>query len=200
MWSAWPVHWWIDLLPQEVGERHVNFELFWILFLQLRKLAPSSRIVGCKWWLLWTKVVLGLTYIGIFKIWNFRCTPEHPCTHSEGHCTSDSDCERSGYHICGPACIGCWRYLELDLTISPLLRPGPTFDTRHYPNNTDIKYSSSDKCCVRRYKLFSLFYIKVFFFTGVPCHRQIKMRRDVWVLKSASMHHFLSPPKKTLLA
>ena len=85
------------------------------------------------------------------------------------------------------------------MTISPLLRPGPTFDTRHYPNNTDIKYSSSDKCCVRRYKLFSpFFYIKVFFFTGVPCHRQIKMRRDVWVLKSASIFHFL-PNKKTIL-
>ena len=28
----------------------------------------------------------------------------------------------------------------------------------------------------------------------MPCHRQIKMRRDVWVLKSASIFHFL--PKK----
>ena len=37
---------------------------------------------------------------------------------------------------------------------------------------------------------------KSFLFTGVPCHRQIKMRRDVWVLKSASIFHFL--PNKTL--
>ena len=29
--------------------------------------------------------------------------------------------------------------------------PGSTFDTKHYPNNTDIKYSSSDMCCVRRW-------------------------------------------------
>ena len=36
----------------------------------------------------------------------FRCTPDHMCTHSEGHCKSDSDCERSGYHICGATCIG----------------------------------------------------------------------------------------------
>ena len=88
------------------------------------------------------------------RFWDFkrylnpRCTPEHPCTHSEGHCTTDSDCERNGYHICGPDCIG----LEPNACIT-FPSPGPAFNTRHYPNNTDIKYSSSDKCCVRRWGL-----------------------------------------------
>ena len=38
----------------------------------------------------------------------FRCTSDHPCTHGEGHCTSDSDCERYeyGYHTCSEPCIG----------------------------------------------------------------------------------------------
>ena len=35
-----------------------------------------------------------------------RCTSEHPCTHGEGHCTADSECERNGYHVCGASCIG----------------------------------------------------------------------------------------------
>ena len=42
-----------------------------------------------------------------FKI-NPRCTSEHPCTHGEGHCTADSECERNGYHVCGASCIGGW--------------------------------------------------------------------------------------------
>ena len=37
-----------------------------------------------------------------------RCTSEHPCTHGEGHCTADSECERNGYHVCGASCIGGW--------------------------------------------------------------------------------------------
>ena len=91
------------------------------------------------------------TYQGFWdfkRYLNPRCTPEHPCTHSEGHCTTDSDCERNGYHICGPDCIG----LEPNTCIT-FPSPGPAFNTRHYPNNTDIKYSSSDKCCVRRWGL-----------------------------------------------
>ena len=43
----------------------------------------------------------------LFKI-NPRCTSEHPCTHGEGHCTADSECERNGYHVCGASCIGGW--------------------------------------------------------------------------------------------
>ena len=48
-------------------------------------------------------------YIGCLytkSSFDIRCTSDHPCTHGEGHCTSDSDCERNGYHICGASCIG----------------------------------------------------------------------------------------------
>ena len=80
-----------------------------------------------------------------------RCTLDHPCTHGEGHCKSDSDCERSGYHICGATCIGFFS----NNMLSYCFGSGPTFDTKHFPNNTDIKYSPSDMCCVRRWKKFS---------------------------------------------
>ena len=76
-----------------------------------------------------------------------RCTLDHPCTHGEGHCKSDSDCERNGYHICGATCIG---FLSINIW-SCLFCSGPIFDTKHFPNNTDIKYSPSDMCCVRRW-------------------------------------------------
>ena len=61
-----------------------------------------------------------------------RCNSAHLCTHGEGHCSSSTQCERSGYHVCGPDCIG------------------PTFPPADLPNNTDIKYHSADKCCARR--------------------------------------------------
>ena len=95
-----------------------------------------------------------------------RCTPDHPCTHGEGHCTSNSDCERNGYHICGAACIGFFPSIcspSLELFCS-----GPTFDTENFPNNTDIKYSPSDMCCVRR----SNFCILCFVFVHVCCVRR----------------------------
>ena len=111
-----------------------------------------------------------------------RCTLDHPCTHGEGHCKSDSDCERSGYHICGATCIGFFSNNMLSYLfgsfgffsnimfksyrsgsfgffsnnmLSYCFGSGPTFDTKHFPNNTDIKYSPSDMCCVRRWKKFS---------------------------------------------
>ena len=52
----------------------------------------------------------------------FRCTSDHPCTHGEGHCIYDSDCERNGYHTCSEPCIGIvkilpWAQLTIELSV-----------------------------------------------------------------------------------
>ena len=62
------------------------------------------------WFQFWCGIIPLVCRLYRRDLWSqcigFRCTPDHMCTHSEGHCKSDSDCERSGYHICGATCIG----------------------------------------------------------------------------------------------
>ena len=107
-------------------------------FPQLHKVALIGWNVGCRRWLLWAKVKNNPTLVGLIPVFpgskdayiythssdltkgqNSRCTSDHPCTHGEGHCSTDSDCERDGYHICGAACIyGCWCLLELHHILS----------------------------------------------------------------------------------
>ena len=150
LWPKWPMHWWPNMCSEKVTPQRFQSAMISIS-LQLHEVAFARRDVGSWWWLLWTQVITHDRFRLCYLYISTRCTPDHPCTHGEGHCKSDSDCERSGYHICGAACIGLlskniWSYL---------FRSGPTFDTKHFPNNTDIKYSPSDMCCVRRWEHFS---------------------------------------------
>ena len=127
--------------------------------LQLHEVAFARRDVGSWWWLLWTQVITQdrFRWKSTNLYISIRCTPDHPCTHGEGHCKSDSDCERSGYHICGAACIGLlsnniWSYILqcciLPLTMSYLTSFDQDQPSTQSTSQTTLTLSTLRQICV----------------------------------------------------